>query len=213
MASSSKIKSYSFTNEAYALAVYHTLKHSNCQVSGFLLGRVDGTSVSFERAVPFSHSHALAPTLKLACVAAEALGKSEDGKQLELLGYYCGNELADAKKELKPIHRNVFERFVQNNPAASAWLIDTEKLDDDVFALKGFTAKDRAGELVPIPASSIRLGGASLGGDRPGLLMEETKNLEYLQVSDFDDHLHDPSKDWTNAELHGILATKNWAGA
>lgn len=64
----------------------------------------------------------------------------------------------------------------------------------------------RSGELVQIPEASVK---ASCGSG----LLEKTQSLQYFDVADFDDHLHDPEKDWTNAELNGKLALAKAAGA
>ncbi|CAD7934369.1 unnamed protein product [Amoebophrya sp. A120] len=200
MASSGKIKSYTFEHGAYALPLYHSLKYSANPVCGFLMGRIEGNNaVVFERAVPFSHTHALSPTLKMACHCAETLCAGGE-KSLEILGLYVANDIIQKTESLHPLHRNIYERLVQNNPASSVWIIDASRLEqEEIFAYRGYTAPQRAGDLQPINESAMKTKG-------PVCLMESTRKMEYLAVQDFDDHLHDPEKDWTNKELVEKLA-------
>eukprot|EP00392_Amoebophrya_sp_AT5.2_P001827 g1832.t1 len=206
---SGKIKSYSWEHPAYALAVYHSLRNSGSTCCGFLLGRAEGKDgMKFHESVPFSHTHALSPTLKMACHATEVYAQSKD---LEICGLYVANELLPKTKELYPIYRNIFERFTQNNNQSTVWILDGARLEEEAFAFRGFTASSRNGrphmrELVQIPEASVK---ASCGSG----LLEKTQSLQYFDVADFDDHLHDPEKDWTNAELNGKLALAKAAGA
>lgn len=112
-----KLKSYRFTHECYAMALYHCLKHPAETVCGLFLGKIvkEGTTdtnnsnsknsgpsktntypyARFVRTVPLTHSHALSPTLKLAFISAEKLAEKEG---LEILGFYGANKISFTQK-------------------------------------------------------------------------------------------------------------------
>ena len=154
---------YKFSYPAYTLAVYHTLKHPSETCCGVFLGRQldGGKTVVFERCVPLTHTQALSPTLKLACIAAETLAKKSDeetGKSkeqpLEIVGFYCANRVAFSKPDSLyaensasissslawlPLYKGIFEKIQANCPKATAWLLNGAMVSNQRFAFQGYT--------------------------------------------------------------------------
>ncbi|KAK9806329.1 hypothetical protein WJX72_010436 [[Myrmecia] bisecta] len=143
----------------------------------------------------------LAPMLETALVQVEAYAQLQG---LQVLGYYHANErLNDA--ELGPVARRIADRIQQRTPPACAVLVDNEKLrlfcrGEQVDVLSLFLREGSRGwsRATANNAGKLAIRGGGLAPD--AFLASHGKGV-HEQLCDFDDHLNDIRKDWTNKKL------------
>ncbi len=101
----------------------------------------------------------------MACHCAETLCAGGE-KSLEILGLYVANDIIQKTESLHPLHRNIYERLVQNNPASSVWIIDASRLEqEEMFAYRGYTAPQRTGIFIGCSVGGRSVAGLMLTGN------------------------------------------------
>jgi hypothetical protein len=141
---------------------------------------------------------------------------------LALLGYYHAEARLEAS-DMHPVGKRIAERIAARQPLAAALLVDNAKLaafsrqgaNEPPFAL--LLREGAAGKWRTAPAAATAAGGdggssgSSLCISTPGSSWEALR-LRFLnahakglhgRLADFDEHLDDVSRDYTNA---GLLA-------
>ncbi|CAI9088185.1 OLC1v1022444C1 [Oldenlandia corymbosa var. corymbosa] len=171
---------YEIHQNAYIKLVLHALKHQTSAVNGVLLGRLSAgndDTVEIVESVPLFHSQiGLLPPLEIALIMIE---EYYSDKGLSIVGYFHANERFD-DFELGTVAKNIGDQISKYFPVAALLLLDNKKLE---ALSKG---KDRS------PVMQLYTKDAS----RNYIASEKWKD-----ITDFDDHLDDISKDWLNPEL------------
>ena len=85
---------------------------------------------------------------------------------------------------------------------ASVWVLDMNRLADEEVkvAFKGATFGKKGAEDSVEIADDKATFAKTFSADE---FVKALETQEYHKVADFDEHLHDPSKDFTNARLCG----------
>ncbi|KAI3456790.1 hypothetical protein Pfo_013453 [Paulownia fortunei] len=195
---------YEIHQNAYIKLVLHALKHRTSGVNAVLLGRSAGTGAAVEivDSVPLFHSQiGLLPPLEIALIMIE---EYYGEKGLSIVGYFHANERYD-DFELASVAKNIGDHISRYFPQAALLLLDNKKLES---LPKG---KDRSPvmQLYTKDASSswklVRSEGSNqLTVKEPSaniVLLDYISSEKWKDITDFDDHLDDISKDWLNSEL------------
>ncbi|BDA40952.1 ER membrane protein complex subunit 8 [Coccomyxa sp. Obi] len=208
--------SYSVDRLAILKILLHSAKYPSASINGLLLGKVlasgapngsgeahasgsDGEpALHIIDAIPLFHSFlTLAPSLETALCQVDAFCKA-DGN-LQVVGYYHANERLN-ELDLKPAARKIADRIQQRVPQAITLLVDNGKLpglaEHKAADLLQLWVKDGRG-WVRLPSSKLKADSGGLAD----LYMEMLLQGKHSQISDFDDHLNDLTKDWTNKEI------------
>ncbi|PIN20630.1 putative COX4 protein [Handroanthus impetiginosus] len=195
---------YEIHQDAYIKLVLHALKHRTSAVNGVLIGRsaAAGATVEIVDSVPLFHSQiGLLPALEIALIMIE---EYYGEKGLSIVGYFHANERYD-DFELASVAKNIGDHITRYFPQAALLLLDNKKLES---LPKG---KDRSPVLqlyTKDTSSSWKLVGSE--GNNQLVVKEPSANivlLDYISsekwkdIVDFDDHLDDISKDWSNSQL------------
>ncbi|NP_001143476.1 ER membrane protein complex subunit 8/9 homolog [Zea mays] len=202
---------YEVAQAAYIKLALHALKHPATAVNGLLVGRLVEPSsspavVSVIDAVPLSHHPhhlPLLPTLELALTLVEDHFATQ-GEGLAVVGYYHANPRCD-DTELPPVAKRVGDHIFRYFPRSAVLLVDNKKLEE---AVKG-KFSDAVIQLHTRDSSkSWRQAGSD--GSSQLILKEPSTNVvladhvttkKWEKIVDFDDHLDDISKDWSNPGL------------
>ena len=178
--------------EAYCTLFLHASKHPSKAVNGLLLGSADDAAVRVTKVLPLFHSSlALTPMLEAALMLADEHCKASG---LKIVGYYQANELCD-DLELGPLGAKIAEKIRSQCAQATVLLVDGANMTPaptDLRLLVLGTDGRRAAGVVPTLEDA-----------------EETiRRLEDClargvqnDLTDFDAHLDDASKDWLNTKL------------
>mmetsp|Transcript_41100 Transcript_41100/g.131491 ORF Transcript_41100/g.131491 Transcript_41100/m.131491 type:complete len:211 (+) Transcript_41100:1177-1809(+) len=204
---------YQLSQAAYCKAVLHALKYPSQAVNGVLIGsggsgqtspRGD-KAVEVVDAVPLFHTRlSLAPMLEVALTQIDSYFAK---KGLCIVGYYHGNERAD-DKDLGLTAKRIGDKIVGTFPDACVLLLDNHKMASALsngagLPLTLYTKEGGvnpgwklAGEN-PLNPSELKLKEGTPGGALVGLVEEGRQG----NLSDFDDHLEDITRDWLNPSL------------
>ncbi|EIE26459.1 chlorophyll antenna size regulatory protein [Coccomyxa subellipsoidea C-169] len=182
----------------------HAAKYPSASINGVLLGRESPSASDGEAAllvvdaIPLFHSFlTLAPSLETALLQVDAFCRA-DGK-VKVVGYYHANERLN-ELDLKPAARKIADRIQQRIPQAVTLLLDNGKLS----GLAEHNSTDILQLWVKDGRGWVRSAANRLKADSGGLAdlyMEMLLQGKHSQISDFDDHLNDLTKDWTNKDL------------
>ncbi|WOG98482.1 hypothetical protein DCAR_0417825 [Daucus carota subsp. sativus] len=196
---------YEIGQNAYIKLILHSLKHSSSAVNGVLLGRVSGDAnsvVEISDSVPLFHSQiGLLPPLEIALLMIEEY-YSRQG--LSIVGYFHANERFD-DFELGGVAKNIGDHIYKYFPQAALLLLDNKKLG---ALSKG---KDRSPVMQLYTRDASRTwkfigsdGSSQLALKEPSanvVLQDYISTGKAENITDFDDHLDDISKDWLNSGL------------
>ena len=84
-----------------------------------------------------------------------------------------------------------------NCSQATVWSLQCARLEDNKCAFRGLTISTK-GEVSCLPEDQVQ-------GEMPAAQVSELekglKQFAHLKVADFDDHLQDVAKDWSNPGL------------
>ncbi|KAG1671973.1 hypothetical protein FOA52_013345 [Chlamydomonas sp. UWO 241] len=183
----------------------HAAKHPQATVNGLLLGKASASGVVVSDAVPLFHnSHGLAAPTEVAMSQVEAY-TAEAGRP-QIVGYYhCDAAMQSA--EAGPIPRRIADGVASKHPGSVLVLLDNKKLG--VFLAQGSAGVPHPFELfthegkgwkreVPEAFTVGGSGGAeNLRESFSGML----RACSHRALADFEEHLDDVSKDWTNPRL------------
>ncbi|KAH6768100.1 hypothetical protein C2S51_013436 [Perilla frutescens var. frutescens] len=193
---------YEIQQNAYIKLVLHALKHRTSAVNAVLLGRSGAAGVEIVDSVPLFHSQiGLLPPLEIALIMIE---EYYGEKGLSIVGYFHGNERYD-DSDLGCVAKNIGDHITRYFPQAAVLLLDNKKLES---LHKGKERSPVVQLFTKDASSSWKLVGSD--GSSQLVLKEPSANimlLDYISsekwkdITDFDDHLDDISKDWLNSEL------------
>ena len=191
----SKLSEISLSSEAYSVLFLHCCKHPHRALNGLLLGSCTAQSVSVSETLPLFHSSlAVTPMLEAALLMADEYCKqqSTSGAPLQIVGYYQANEICE-DLDLGPFGKKIAEKIRAQVPAAAVLLLDGAKMHPTTEDLRlialGLDHK-RSGVVPSLaPAGDAAQGLAKLEGCIQRGVQHE--------LTDFDVHLDDPTKDWT----------------
>ncbi|XP_057776482.1 ER membrane protein complex subunit 8/9 homolog [Salvia miltiorrhiza] len=193
---------YEIHQTAYIKLVLHALKHRTSAVNAVLLGRSAAAGVEIVDSVPLFHSQiGLLPPLEIALIMIE---EYYEEKGLSIVGYFHANERYD-DFELGSVAKNIGDHITRYFPQAAVLLLDNKKLES---LQKG---KDRS-PVVQLynkdASSSWKLVGSDASSQlalkEPSanvVLLDYISSEKWKDITDFDDHLDDISKDWLNSKL------------
>lgn len=186
--------------------LFHAFKHPAFSVNGVFLGKDGGAEgpVRVEDAVPMFHSRlTVAMPLEVALAQIDTYAKDQGS---QIVGYYQANEqfddvqLGSGRRIADTIQKNFPRAFaVVLNAAALQNVMQQKKSSAFLELYLGDTSRGWARQ------SGGEGGGAEgLTVQAPGLAEQLAEKLAagvHRQVVDFEDHLDDISRDWTNAGL------------
>ncbi|KAM7278221.1 hypothetical protein ACFE04_005355 [Oxalis oulophora] len=198
---------YEISQKAYIKLVLHALKHNTGAVNGILLGKVnsknDAVIIEIADSVPLFHSHlGLLPQLEISLLVM--IEEHYRAQGLEIVGYFHANQRLD-DITLGSVANNIADHIYRYFPQAAVLLLDNNKLqallkDNNTGPVVQLYTRDAPGKWKPVGSD----------GNIKSLLKEASANIvlldyisseKYQDLVDFDDHLDDISKDWTNPEL------------
>ena len=219
---------YEIGQSAYLKLILHALKHPSAAVNGVLIGSaaplaitetkvgssarnasgsdITGSNILIEDAIPFFHSHiGLAPMTEVALSLVDEYcsgGGRAAGAQTTIVGYYHANERND-DLDFGGAKVKIADGIARNFPSACCLLVDNERLTEVLQSGRGGPAVRLH---VQDSGKGWRVGGAqsSLMLREPavnGILKDYLAEGRHMQVVDFEDHLADITKDWTNPHL------------
>lgn len=118
---------------------------------------------------------------------------------LEVVGYYHSDARFAPASDLPPLARKVADRIVDRRPGGVALLLDNKKLE--TFCKQGINpfdtySKDGAKGWKRDPAEALQLRGEWKALHEAFLAMFGTQR--HRDLVDFEEHLDDVSKDYTN---------------
>lgn len=191
---------YEIHQNAYVKLVLHALKHRTSAVNGVLVGRLSGDdTVEIVDSVPLFHSQiGLLPPLEIALIMIE---EYYNNKGLSIVGYFHANERFD-DFELSNVAKNIGDHITKYFPGAALLLLDNKKLEalpkgkDRIPVMQLYT-KDasRSWKLVGSDRLTFKEPSANV------ILLDYISSQKWKDITDFDDHLDDISKDWLNSGL------------
>lgn len=191
---------YEIHQNAYVKLVLHALKHRTSAVNGVLVGRLSGDdTVEIVDSVPLFHSQiGLLPPLEIALIMIE---EYYNNKGLSIVGYFHANERFD-DFELSNVAKNIGDHISKYFPGAALLLLDNKKLEalpkgkDRIPVMQLYT-KDasRSWKLVGSDRLTFKEPSANV------ILLDYISSEKWKDITDFDDHLDDISKDWLNSGL------------
>lgn len=191
---------YEIHQNAYVKLVLHALKHRTSAVNGVLVGRLSGDdTVEIVDSVPLFHSQiGLLPPLEIALIMIE---EYYNNKGLSIMGYFHANERFD-DFELSNVAKNIGDHISKYFPGAALLLLDNKKLEalpkgkDRIPVMQLYT-KDasRSWKLVGSDRLTFKEPSANV------ILLDYISSEKWKDITDFDDHLDDISKDWLNSGL------------
>lgn len=191
---------YEIHQNAYIKLVLHALKHRTSAVNGVLVGRLSGDdTVEIVDSVPLFHSQiGLLPPLEIALIMIE---EYYNNKGLSIVGYFHANERFD-DFELSNVAKNIGDHITKYFPGAALLLLDNKKLEalpkgkDRIPVMQLYT-KDasRSWKLVGSDRLTFKEPSANV------ILLDYISSEKWKDITDFDDHLDDISKDWLNSGL------------
>ncbi|XP_027064834.1 ER membrane protein complex subunit 8/9 homolog [Coffea arabica] len=191
---------YEIHQNAYIKLVLHALKHKTSAVNGVLLGRLSGDdTVEIVDSVPLFHSQiGLLPPLEIALIMIE---EYYNDKGLSIVGYFHANERFD-DFELSNVAKNIGDHISKYSPGAALLLLDNKKLEalpkgKDGNPVMQLYTKDtsRSWKLVGSDRLTVKEPSANV------ILLDFISSKKWKDITDFDDHLDDISKDWLNSDL------------
>lgn len=192
---------------AYATVVLHCLKYNTQPLYGLLLGKRLAEEVYVAEALPVQHSMlATAPSVVVdtSLMQAAAIAKA---KGLAVVGCYFANERADDTSLSEHSKKVVKHIAAQVSPASApvvVWVVDnTELAAGDKIAIRQTIGGSAS------PVSFARWNGEKLSAEPlPGsaaaqltVVQLAAESSRHAALVDFEDHLDDVSRDFTNAKL------------
>ncbi|KAG0162671.1 hypothetical protein DFQ28_000898 [Apophysomyces sp. BC1034] len=178
---------------AYTIPLLHAAKHPAQQVSGVLLGRVDGEKITVSTALSlFHHWTAMTPMLEAALQEAEIFASQ---KNLQIVGWYQAN----ARHDDSTLHEDairVANVIRQHSKQAIIFVVDNEQLaslSNNAILPYIFSENQwRCNKQAFTRDSSITLSYEDTLAKVRGMF----STAAYHRIVDFDDHLEDVSRDW-----------------
>ncbi|KAL4424106.1 hypothetical protein ABPG75_001407 [Micractinium tetrahymenae] len=206
------MKPCSLSADALYTILLHAAKHPTSAVSGLLLGSAGGEAVEVAQALPVCHTFVtLTPLMEAAIVQAEQYAKEQQSSSagLRLVGYYqCNERLADGELGAG---RRVADRLEAAWPDAVALVLDGAALEAALKAAQAGSAEpeqpvlhlfSKDGARGWIRAASGKSGALRRpAGGVAAQLAQFTGQGRHQQLADFEEHLEDLGRDWTNAGL------------
>nr|XP_043619090.1 ER membrane protein complex subunit 8/9 homolog [Erigeron canadensis] len=195
---------YVISQNAYIKLVLHSLKHKTSAVNGVLLGRLSaGDVVEIFDSVPLFHSPqiGLLPSLEISLLMIEEYYSSQG---LSIVGYFHANERFD-DNELGTVARNIADHIYRYFPQAAVLLLDNKKLGalqnkkDTAIVMQLYT-RDSSKSWKQVESDGTK----RITTKEPSanvVLLDFISSEKWNDIVDFDDHLDDISKDWSNSEL------------
>lgn len=197
----SKLAAINLTPEAYSVLFLHCCKHPTRTLNGLLLGTATAETVTVSQTLPLFHSSiAVAPMLEAALLLADEHCKqwsASSGSTLQIVGYYQANEIAE-DLDVGPFGKKIAEKIRAQVPAAAVLLLDGASMRPTAGDLRlvSIGLDNKRSAVVPAIAPAEKA--AQCLAQLDGFL---ARGLQH-ELTDFDVHLDDASKDWTaNAEL------------
>lgn len=178
---------------SYAKIICHLFKYQHCSVNGLLLGSIKDDVILIADVYPLFHTaKGLTPMLEIALIQLDTTFK----RDYSLVGLYHANE-STLNESLNSISEKVVEKLQEyfkhaflmmvNNAGLSR--IDIEKSD---LPLNAYTKVD----------GHLRLSKMAITCTDHHKVSEKIINGKlYLELTDFDDHLEDVKKDWSNTNI------------
>ncbi|KAK9813344.1 hypothetical protein WJX73_001519 [Symbiochloris irregularis] len=196
---------YTLQENAALKILLHAAKYPSAAVNGVLLGTVaqsesDLSAVTIVDAVPLFHTFlSLSPMLETALVQVASYAKQQ-GFGLQVVGYYHANaSLLD--KDLSPTARKIADKVHQRQPASCTILVDNTKLQEfchqESEEVLQLWLQDSSGTWKPSSSDLLTVKSEGLSMRYQQLQAQHT----YRRLFDFDDHLNDIAKDWSNDGL------------
>lgn len=196
--------SFTITDEAYLKSVLHSAKYVTA-VSGLFLGRRESTTVHIVDCLPLSHSPTTTFTTPMAEIALLLAKKLAAKRQLDLVGVYFGNEVAD-DRSIGVVPTRLADHVRKSFGDATVLLmIDAPKLAPErrqnEHAFRVCIRKDTWGK-------------GTLGDDTftvSDYLLEACHKLLFdncpdapYSITDFEDHCGDPANNWLNTHVKSV---------
>lgn len=199
---------YEISDQAYATIILHCSKYVNA-VNGVLFGKqASNGTVKIELALPIAHS-ALAmgttPLTETALHLAEAKAQQLD---LELVGAYYGNEVAD-DASIGTFPTRIADAVRANFAPACLLMIDAARLAPRVRQTQHCMrvcvreSDTRTWARGTRPSNDLAVSAAAL--DLCHRLLQG--KVEIAAVIDFEDHCLDATQDWFNTKLISQLSS------
>lgn len=188
------------TSTAYLKPLLHAAKYPSSPVFGLLIGiKTKGPRPwLITDSVLLFHTHVLAPMLELAFIQTEEYCRclsSREHKKYRILGCYVANERV-ADLEMHVMTRRVAARInLVTGGRAVVLVLDNTKLAKPVNAFRTMLPVDKHWRLAS--ESEEYVPPARAFTDLPDLIRKDYER----EVSDFEDHLSNPSKDYFNVGL------------
>nr|CAG4644256.1 EOG090X0C9C [Lepidurus arcticus] len=195
-------KQVELSSLAYSKILLHAAKYPHSAVNGVLLTKKndDKETLKYSDAVPLFHSNiSLSPMMEIALMQVEQYCKAHG---LIIGGYYHANEsFQDASPDF--IAQRVAEKIAEQFADTCLIMVDNKSICLDMVSPALYVFQHVEGKWKPKEKANITFE----SGQKKALKLVSAllQRKSYKEFVDFDAHLDDPSNDWTNNSLAGIL--------
>lgn len=186
---------------AYVKMYLHASLFPRCSINGLLLSpSSQGGAVLITDCVPLLHSHlSLAPITQLALTQVDVWCSQT---QQRIVGYYQANAcIADSSPT--PCALKIADKIAEQFSSAVLLMIDSAKMspDDRVPPIVMYERKDSRWTLKDKHTIMLRQ-----WEETRAIASQMLENGDHTLLVDFDTHLDDITKDWTNQKLNNKIA-------
>ncbi|KAL7067106.1 hypothetical protein ACR3K2_24220 [Cryptosporidium serpentis] len=190
----------SLSEKAFGKMAMHCLKYPKCSVDGILLGYEENQVIEVIDVIPLFHSFRLYESISLALLFVEeyCIEIAQKGflNKFQLIGYYYDEELNQLQGALNTESQVdtrcslILERILQNNDAAVFVRIKRDQLfTRGCLTVSKMKSKQQFEDI-----------SLSVCSNSPNVL-RAVKDMQYLHLYDFEDHLLNPNLNWFNPNL------------
>nr|CAG4652121.1 EOG090X0C9C [Triops cancriformis] len=186
---------------AYSKIILHAAKFPHCAVNGVLLAKKeDKESLKYVDVVPLLHSSlTLSPMMEIGLMQVEQFCKSHN---LVIGGYYHANE-SFQESSLDFVAQRVAEKVAEQFVDACLLMVDNKSICLDMLSPGIHVFQHSEGKWKPKEKNNVTFESGQKKALR--LVAALLQQKSYEDLVDFDSHLNDQSKDWTNKHFEGIL--------
>eukprot|EP01126_Amoeba_proteus_P006579 TRINITY_DN1229_c0_g1_i8.p1 TRINITY_DN1229_c0_g1~~TRINITY_DN1229_c0_g1_i8.p1 ORF type:complete len:213 (-),score=27.55 TRINITY_DN1229_c0_g1_i8:350-988(-) len=200
-----------FSGASYQKLILHLIKYPSLTVNGtdptrlfdlpphfqgVFLGLQRSSTLLIEDSIPLFHGPCLSPMLEIALLQVESYANSRD---LHIVGYYHA-PASKTDEKLPPIAEQIASQIQSNYEGACLFLVKNIQTYEDHISGTFFTFSKKTRRWETNQART-----PSFTKDTSSKIWEElSENIEkrvFLNLSDFDNHLHDIQNDWRNTTL------------
>ncbi|XP_067613556.1 ER membrane protein complex subunit 8/9 homolog [Eurosta solidaginis] len=192
---------YQFSERAYAKTIFHAAKYPHLAVNGLLLAekQLKGNTVQIVDAIPLFHQCLyLTPMAEIALTQVDVYAEREN---LVIAGYYVAQENFDDNSIEKAPAAKIADKILEHYKNACFVLIDNKlmSINHTQVALKVYNSN---GDVPRWTKASYTLAKSKSTLEAVTELLQRGAMRELV---DFDNHLDNPEKDWTNANFNRDL--------